>query len=104
MRRVRGVREMRVASGRLALAALLLSSLATCSVSEHDEFASPTHTPAVQLLAPRHGAQLPANEEVRVFFAAPEGSIVRILLDGSEVRAPAQIANPIRPGIPGFQR
>mmetsp|Transcript_28208 Transcript_28208/g.66869 ORF Transcript_28208/g.66869 Transcript_28208/m.66869 type:complete len:541 (-) Transcript_28208:12-1634(-) len=67
------------------LAAVLLGSFATSSVFDHDEFANPSHTPALQLLSPRHDARLPAGQDVRVVFAAPKGALVRILLDREEV-------------------
>lgn len=48
-----------------------------------DEFANPTHTPAIQILFPRRNSC--TNDSFQLIFAAPIFAEVRIKLDNAEV-------------------
>lgn len=67
--------------------ALTVLSLSLCLLTvTGDEFHSPTHTRAVQLLSPRQGQMISADGQgLWVVFAAPDGAWVRILIDRVEV-------------------
>ena len=53
---------------------------------DSDEFASPTFTPTVQILSPRAGQLAVIGAEgLLIAYASPEGSWVRLFVDGHEV-------------------
>ena len=79
-----------MATSRTALwiLAVLLAALEHCTGSSvaSDEFANPTHTPAVQIVWP-HAGQVTAvsDDGLLIVYAAPEGSWVRVFVDNSPV-------------------